>query len=115
MQSAAEAIELNMEDAQASINLADALDRLSSNKDFREVVLEGYFREEAVRLVHLKGAAGARDPQVQTDIDKEIGAIGCLRNYFGLLQQKREWAKQAIEAGREELAMLEEEEAEEEV
>lgn len=109
-QDAVAALEMTEENARECIAAADALDRLSSNPDFRKVIVEGYFKDEAVRLVHLKGSPGAQDEKNQADILRSIDAIGSLRGYFGALQQQREWALSALEDAREERERLEDEE-----
>lgn len=86
--------------AKVKVEQHDVLERLGTNPDFKKIILDGYFREEAIRLVHLKAEAQARAPEAQAAILKEIDAIGCLSTYF----QSISWeAKQA----RKELGELE--------
>lgn len=103
-------IELNIEDAREMINMGKALDRLHDNADFKELILEGYFKNEAVRLVHLKSDYLVRAEDKQTEISKDIDAIGRLRNYFSAVAAQADRAAYAIEAGEEELTHLRNEE-----
>lgn len=55
-------VEVSLEQADLQIAMSDAVARLEQNRDFQEIVLGHYFRDEAVRLVHMKG-----DPQMQRE------------------------------------------------
>lgn len=103
-------IEVSMQEAKDSIELANALERLHHNSDFKKIVLEGYFKDEAVRLVHLKADPNMQDSNRQANIIKDMDAIGSLRMYFGTIYHRAEWSKSAIAAGEEELESLRNEE-----
>lgn len=105
-------IELNIKEAQKMVDLGKSLDRLYSNKDFKKVFLEGYFKDEAVRLVHLKSDPSMQKVEYQTAIVKNMDAIGAVRSYFDMLNHQAQMAKQAIDAGEEALEELRTEEAE---
>lgn len=77
-----ETIEVSMDHAKAAVALKKNLERLTKNRDFKAVVLHGYFEEEAQRLVHLKAVPAMQTPEHQADIIKQIDAIGAVRNYF---------------------------------
>lgn len=106
-------IEMTMEQAKEDINLAKALDKLKSNREFKKIITEGYFKDEAIRLVNMKGHPQARREDIQADIIKQIDAIGCLNAFFDMIYHRAEWAKSAIEASEEELNYLHETAAEE--
>lgn len=108
----AQEIEVNITELQKAIAVADALERLHSNKDFKEIIVKGYLTDEAVRLVHLKGAAAMQRPEAQKDILTAIDGISALMNYFRKLYHQAEIAEKSIEANRAELAELEAEEGE---
>lgn len=74
-------VEVSIEDAKEQIERKKALDRLYNNKDFKDLILEGYFVNEASRLVLLKGDLNLPD-EAQEHCDKMINGIGCLRSYF---------------------------------
>lgn len=109
-----EQIEINIERARDLISRADALDRLGSNPDFIRIIDEGYFKDEAVRLVHLKASPSMQGERTQIEIIKQIDAIGSLMGYFQTLSQQANLAESAITADQETIAemLLEEGEAE---
>jgi uncharacterized protein with PhoU and TrkA domain len=89
-------IELTEQEAKATIELSKALDRLSNNRDFKKVVLEGYFKDEAVRLVLTKANPACSDESIQKAIVRDIDAIGSFRQYLGQIQHNAEMAKKAL-------------------
>ena len=97
-QSQIEEIELNIEQAKRIIENGKALDRLFNNPDFRKIIVDGYLREEAVRLVHLKSDPNLASSEMQGEIVKSIDAIGCLNHYFRNVNHQRMLAVNAIEA-----------------
>ena len=99
-------IELNIKEAQEIVDLGKALDRLHNNRDFKKVILEGYFKNEAVRLVSIKGDPNLQSVDSQERIVKAIDAIGGLRGFFGTIDFKAEQAKQAIEEDEKELEFI---------
>lgn len=80
------------------IALANALERLQKNRDFKEVISEGYFREEAIRLVHLKSDPSLKSPDKQAALLRDIDAIGALSEYFRTIRYNAGMAAQSIEA-----------------
>ena len=77
-----DAIEQNISQAKAHIEFAAAVERLRSNKDFRKVVLEGYFEREAVRLVHLKGDPNMQSADSQRSIVQQMDAIAAFSAFL---------------------------------
>lgn len=102
-------IEITIKEAEKFVALAKALDRLHANSDFKQLITEGFFKEEAIRLVHLKADPNMQKPENQENILKDIDGIGVLRNYFGAVYQRAEWAMNAIKDGEEELEELRQE------
>lgn len=100
-----EQVEISLENAKKAIHKMETLDRLYRNKDFQEVILEGYFKDEASRLVLLKGDVNIMDDQ-ERHCEKMINGIGCLRAYFQMVNHFGTQAEKAMEddqATREEL------------
>lgn len=100
-----EQVEISLQQAKEQIERAEALDRLHQNKDFRKMILEGYFKEEASRLVLLKGDINL-SKEAEEHCDKMINGIGVLRAYFQTVYHFGNMAEKAIadhEAAREEL------------
>lgn len=85
-------LEANIEHAKKSIDLGMSLERLFSNRDFKKVVLSGYFAEEAIRLVHLKGALESQNADAQKSIVDKIDAIGSFSNYLKDIANQAELA-----------------------
>ncbi len=101
-----EQIDLTIEEAKFSIGKKTSFDKLRDNEHFKKLILDGYFEEEASRLVLLRA-----DPHMQTEeslsaINKQIDAIGYLRQYFITINQFGVLAERALkddELTREEL------------
>jgi len=94
-------IDLNIQEAKKVVEVGDSLERLRNNRDFKKVIQEGYFRDEAVRLVHLKSDPNFQTPERQQSILLQIDAIGSLDQYFRTLIHTAELAKKAVDAGEE--------------
>jgi len=101
-----EQIEIGIEAAKAQVNKMEALLRLIDNKDFKTVIDEGYFKEEAARVVILKADPEMQEAKYQDQLDKSIIAIGHLRQYLRTVMQMGRMAERSIkddEQTREEL------------
>lgn len=103
-------IEKNIKEAQRFIEIQESVDRLRSNRDFKKIILEGYFKDEAVRLVHLKSDTNMQSDHLQKMITRDLDAIGSLSAYFAAIEQEARRARHAIQAGNEALEELAEEE-----
>jgi len=78
-------------DSKATKPLVDmglALDKLRNNRDFIKLIVDGYLKDEAVRLVHLKADPNMDSPAHQAAIDRDISAIGVLNQYFNLVDSR---------------------------
>lgn len=100
------AIEGNIQKARAVLEFQAALERLRGNRDFKKVVLEGYFEQEAIRLVHLKSDQNMQSPVIQQSIVNQIDAIGQLSQFFATALQKASMASRQIEADQETIEEL---------
>jgi TolA-binding protein len=105
------AIEANIKAARKLADLGDALERLKSNKDFRTVILEGYFEKEAIRLVQAKSNPAYQSPEMQQSIITQIDAIGNLNMFFTTLLQQADMARKTIAQDEAEIEELAAEEA----
>jgi hypothetical protein len=90
-------IEENIKAARKLVDLADALERLKSNKDFKTIVMEGYFEKEAIRLVQAKANPALQSPEMQRSIITQIDSIGNLNVFFSTLVQQASMARKSIE------------------
>jgi hypothetical protein len=61
-----------------------------------KVIGDGYFKDEALRLVYLKGDS-VLDAEAMKDVDNQIIAIGLLRTYFRKIMGQAQQAQQAIQ------------------
>lgn len=89
-------VDLDIERARAAIQKMEALDRLYHNRDFKEIVTDGYFQKEASRLVLLKGDVNINE-ESERHCDKMINGIGCLRAYFQMVNHFGQQAQAAME------------------
>ena len=83
----------NMNDAKQFIDIKDSTLKLFKNREFKKVVLDYYFKEEAARLVMAK-ASNLNDEQ-QKLIDNMIYGIGALSNFFDSVLTRGLQAEQA--------------------
>lgn len=91
-----ENIELSIEEARLSISKKKDLDKLIANSIFKKVITEGYFEKESVRLVLLRADPQMQEEIHQTAINKQIDAIGYLRQYFVTISQFGRMAEKAM-------------------
>ena len=89
-------IEANIKQSQKIVDLGESLERLRSNRDFKKVILEGYFEQEAIRLVHLKADPNMQTQERQQSILLQMDAIGSLNQYFNTLYMRATMANKAI-------------------
>lgn len=91
-------LETNIQQDKKLVELGASLERLRSNRDFKKVILEGYFEQEAVRLVHLKADPNMQSADSQKSIVSQMDAIGSLAQYFYALQARSSMANKSLEA-----------------
>lgn len=93
-----ESLERNIAKSKKFLELGAALERLHSNKDFLAVVKQGYFEQEAIRLVHLRADPARQSVESQDSIIKQIDAIAGLHSYFRTVFFSAEQASRSIES-----------------
>lgn len=84
IESEIEQLEDAKEFQQRKIDRRNAVLRLAENKDFKDIVLEGYFRDEAARLASILG-----DERYQDDDEKviqDIRGIGAMIRYLKTIE-----------------------------
>jgi hypothetical protein len=96
-----QAIEENIRKAKKFVEAGDALERLQANKDFKEIIMSGYFEKEAIRLVHLKADENFQTAERQKMVIAQMDAIGALNQYFRTIFHQASMAKKAIDADEE--------------
>ena len=113
--STVEQIEVSIEVAKRSIKESEAIDRLFRNKDFKMVITEGYFKDNAALLVQRKAMPGMADQANQMSIENAMIGIGELQQFLFMKRvQGKQFAAdlEAMNNTREEL-LQEEAESEE--
>lgn len=95
-----------------NVERGKAMARLLSNKDFKEVILVGYFEQEAIRLVHLRSDPNMQTAEKQESIIKQMDAIAALSEYLRVQEHLCEQAAKQLEADEEFRAELAQEEVE---
>jgi len=103
-------IENNIKEARAIVELSNSLDRLKGNRDFKKLILEGYFRDEAVRLVHLKVDPSMQTAERQASVVSQIDAIGGLSSFLRTVEFNASIAAKAIESGEADIEEIQAEE-----
>ena len=94
-------IEISLEDAQSNVALAEKLNRLHKNKDFQDLIIEGYFKDEASRAVLLKSDPEMCEDREQKQIGDIITSIGGLRQYFHKVFRLGQMSEQSMEADKQ--------------
>lgn len=100
-----EQLEASIEAQKELIKFGDALDRLYENKDFRTVILDDYFVQEASRLVLAKSEPTLRfeahgEAQMQF-LEDQLTGIGALKQYFLAKTRQCDSARQGLESSQE--------------
>ena len=81
-----EEVEIQIDVANKIRSLRDNCAKLMKNRAFKDVIEEGYFKEEAARLGMAKSAP-LTDEQ-QKNIDGMIIGIGALSNYLNMVMRR---------------------------
>ena len=89
-------IERNIKASKEAIEFGNSVTRLQNNKDFKAVILKGYFEEEAVRLVHLKADQNMQSADMQRSIIAQMDAIGTVKQYLSMAMHKASLAGKSL-------------------
>ena len=73
---------MTIEDGKAAIDLRDRLKELYKEVTFKEVFVDGYFKEEAARIAQAMTNPSMQDEIDQRSLDEMIKAIGHIQNYL---------------------------------
>ena len=96
MQSPAQHLEINIEQAKAIVARGEKLQRLSEIPEFRELILEGYLEQESIRLVQAKSDPALQTPELQGSIVTQIDGIGAFLNYLRRIEQSHDMAQRDL-------------------
>jgi len=97
-------LDANMAEAKHFIDVKNSLLKLQKNKDFKKVVIEYYFKEEAARLVMAKSSN--LDEAQQLTIDKMIYGVGSIAKFFDSVLQRGVQAEQSLSEDEESKASI---------
>ena len=89
-------VDKSIQEAKKVVELGDALTRLKSNRDFKKVVMEGYFEKEAIRLVHLKADLNMQSSESQKSINTQIDSIGMFAGFLNTVDFRANLARKSI-------------------
>ncbi|MDC3375250.1 hypothetical protein OAW27_00230 [bacterium] len=89
-----EQVDIQIEAAQRIRTMRDSCVKLMSNKHFKDVIDEGYFKEEAARLVMAK-SSNLTEPQMKL-IDNMQYGVGALANFLEAVMRRGAEMDQAI-------------------
>ena len=89
-----EQVEIQIEMASKLRKMRDNCVKLTNSKPFKDVIIEGYFKEEAARLVMAKSSN--LNPEQMQMIENMIFGIGALANYIESVMRRGAEMDQAI-------------------
>lgn len=99
-----EYLEFSMDEAKQFIAIKNSMVKLRKNTDFKKVIAEYYFKEEAARLVMAKSSN--LTPDQQELIDKMIYGIGSLAKFLDSVETRGLQAEQALQDDEETKASI---------
>ncbi len=91
-----EQIEVSIDAARKDVDKMEGLLRLIKNNDFKSLIDDGYFVDEASRLVILRADPAMQSDTLQKTIDDGITAVGHFRQYLNTVMQIGRMAEQGI-------------------
>ena len=98
-----EVLEANMAESKHFVDVKDSMVKLQKNRDFKKVITEYYFKEEA-RLVMAKSSNLTEEQQMV--IDKMIYGIGSLAKFFDSVLSRGVQSEQQLADDEETKALL---------
>lgn len=98
-------VELSIEAAKKMVRFGQQIERMTNNRDFKAVVLDGYFKDEAQRLAHLYSDPDAPE-EVREKAASAMMGMGAFRSWLNYRNQMAANAARAIEEDQETLDEL---------
>lgn len=89
--------QISVDQAKASVERGVALERLRNNPDFQKIVMEGYLKDEAIRLVHALKEPSMKDEASQILLHKEMEAVASLGAHFNYVLQHARHSQEALD------------------
>lgn len=106
-----EMLELGIEEAKKMVKEAESAKKLAKNSDFKKIIMEGYFVEEAARLALLYSDPNIPE-NVREFIIRDINGVGALKRYLQTKIRLGEQAEREIEESYDTMRSIREEEDE---
>lgn len=75
-------VELSIEQAREALAFGEAISRLEQNPDFKKVVFDGYFVEEAARTVSLLAEPSMQRPESQLKLAHSLRGISEFKQFL---------------------------------
>lgn len=79
-------VEVSIEHAKKAVDMRDALVRLSKNRDFKKVILEGYLEKEAARLALISAHSHPTHVENRDEIILQIQGISCFNQFLQTIE-----------------------------
>lgn len=108
-QSVIEQVEISIAEAKKLVERGAMVKRLSTNPDFKALVMDGYFVDEAARLAHLSSDPGLPE-NIRECVVRDLAGPGGFKRYLTTIARMADAAENEIEESRETLEELREEE-----
>lgn len=102
-------IEVSIEHARKVVDKRNNMFRMFKNRDFKSIILTGYFEDEPVRLTKLMAHPSMQSADDQDYIQKQLTAIGFLHQYFNTIRVQGDMFEREIGTHEEALVELENE------
>lgn len=90
-----QSIGVTLEELKAKITLRDRLGRLEVNRDFKALVLEGYFKEKAIDLSRVASQVTLNEKSKQVWDNAQIG-ISAFQAHLHAIYQEAASAEEAL-------------------
>lgn len=102
-------VEISIETARKIIRKGELIEKLEKDPLFVELITEGYFRDEAARLVMLKADKNFASEKQQQTLDNSILGISVLGEYLRTQKLLASMAQDSLEADENTLVELRQE------
>lgn len=106
-----EQIELSIEAAKEMVSRGQAAEKLATHPDFKKLVIEGYFKDEAARLAVLSSDPNISE-EIRAHVMRDMAGVGAFRRYLSTLVQLGQHAAAEIAEAQETLDEIRAEELE---
>ena len=91
-------IEVTIEEAEAQVRRGLLVEKLEQDPDFRSLVLEGYFRDDAARVVMLLADKEHQSVERQTALHADLLGISTFGEYLRAQKILGHMAKESLDA-----------------